>query len=101
MAETNSSDNFPPTYLHDHYVYGIAYVQSELQTTLFQARLVHSYDAFVRFVTSLNIYSFDWLLLAKEIKESQTLEIFRNIKAIPLHCSYKLCKSFIVSLGFL
>ena len=43
-----------------------------------------------------------WQNLPKEIKESQTLEIFkRNIKAIPLNCSCKLCKSFIVNLGFL
>ena len=43
-----------------------------------------------------------WQTLRKEIKESQTLEIFkRNIKAIPLPCSCKLCKSFIVNLGFL
>ena len=43
-----------------------------------------------------------WQTLPKEIKESQTLDIFkRNIKAIPLHCSCKLCKSFIVNLGFL
>ena len=43
-----------------------------------------------------------WQTLPKEIEESQTLEIFkRNIKAIPLHCSCKVCKSFIVNLGFL
>ena len=43
-----------------------------------------------------------WQTLPKEIKESQTLDIFkRNIKAILLVCSCKLCKSFIVDLGFL
>ena len=43
-----------------------------------------------------------WQNLPKEIKESQTMEIFkRNIRAIPLHCSCKLCKSFIVNLRFL
>ena len=42
-----------------------------------------------------------WQSLPKEVKESQTLEIFkRNSKAIPLNCSCKLCKSFIVNLGF-
>ena len=41
-----------------------------------------------------------WQTLPKEIKESQTLEIFkRNIKAIPLHCNCKLRKSFVVNLG--
>ena len=40
--------------------------------------------------------------LPKEIKESQSLDIFkRNIKAIPLDCSCKLCKSYIANLGFL
>jgi len=43
-----------------------------------------------------------WQNLPKEIKESQTLEIFkRNIRAIPLHCSCKLCKTFIANLRFL
>ena len=43
-----------------------------------------------------------WQNLPKEIKEPPTLEIFkRNIKAIPLHCSCNLCKSFIVNLGYL
>ena len=42
-----------------------------------------------------------WQTLPKEIKESQTLEIFkRNIKAIPFDYSCKPCKSFIVNLGF-
>ena len=43
-----------------------------------------------------------WQTLPKEIKESQTLEDFKiYIKAIPLQCSCKLCKSVIVNLGFL
>ena len=43
-----------------------------------------------------------WQSVPKEIKESQTFEIFkRNIKAIPLDCSCILCKSYIVNLGFL
>ena len=40
--------------------------------------------------------------MPKEIEESQTLKIFkRNIKAIPLNCSCKLCKSYTVNLGLL
>ena len=43
-----------------------------------------------------------WQSVPKEIKESQSLDIFkRNIKAIPLDCSCKLCKSYIANLGFL
>ena len=43
-----------------------------------------------------------WQNVPKEIKESQSLDIFkRNIKAIPLDCSCKLCKSYIANLGFL
>ena len=43
-----------------------------------------------------------WQSVPKEIKESQSLDIFkRNIKAIPLDPSCKLCKSYIVNLGFL
>ena len=43
-----------------------------------------------------------WQSVPKEIKEPQSLDIFRrNIKAIPLDCSCKLCKSYIVNLGFL
>ena len=43
-----------------------------------------------------------WQSVPKEIKESQSLDIFkRNIKAIPLDCSCKLCKSYITNLGFL
>ena len=43
-----------------------------------------------------------WQTLPREIKESQRLETFkRNIKVIPLHCSCKVCNSFIVDLGFL
>jgi len=43
-----------------------------------------------------------WQNLPKEIKESQTLEIFkRNIRAIPLRYNCKLCKTFIVNLRFL
>ena len=42
-----------------------------------------------------------WQSVPEEIQESQTLEIFkRNIKAIPLDCSCKLCKSCIVNFGF-
>ena len=40
-------------------------------------------------------------ILLKEINESQALEIFkRNFRAIPIDCSCKLCKSYIVHLGF-
>jgi len=60
----------------DHYEYDIVYVQSELQTTLFQARLVHSYDAIVQFVTSWNFFSSDWLLLAISQKKSNKLKLF-------------------------
>ena len=43
-----------------------------------------------------------WQNLPKEIKEPQTLEIFkRNIRAIPLRYNCKLCKTFIVNLRFL
>ena len=43
-----------------------------------------------------------WQTLPKEIKEFQTLEIFkRNIKAITLDCSCKFYKSFVVNLGIL
>ena len=43
-----------------------------------------------------------WQSVPKEIKESQSLDIFkRNIKAILLDCSCKLCKSYIANLGFL
>ena len=43
-----------------------------------------------------------WQSVPKEIKESQSLDIFkRNIKAIPLDCSCKLCKSYIAKLSFL
>ena len=44
-----------------------------------------------------------WQTLPKEIKESQSLEIFkRNIKSIKtLDCSCKLCKDFVPNLGFL
>ena len=44
-----------------------------------------------------------WQTLPREIKESQSLEIFkRNIKTIrPFDCSCKLCKNFITNLGFL
>ena len=43
-----------------------------------------------------------WQSVLKEIKESQSLDIFkRNIKAIPLDCSCRLCKSYLVNLGFL
>ena len=44
-----------------------------------------------------------WQTLPREIKESQSLEIFkRNIKSIKMFdCSCKLCKSFIPNLGFL
>ena len=43
-----------------------------------------------------------WQSVPKEIKESQSLDIFkRNIMAIPLNCSCKLCKSYIVNLGLL
>ena len=43
-----------------------------------------------------------WQIVPKEIKETQSLDIFkRNIKAIPLDYSCKLCKSYIVNLGFL
>ena len=39
-----------------------------------------------------------WQSVPKEIKESQSLEIFkRNTKAIPFDCSCKLCKGY---LGF-
>ena len=42
-----------------------------------------------------------WQSMPKEIKESQSLDIFkRNIKAIPLDCSCKLCNSYILNLGF-
>ena len=37
-----------------------------------------------------------WQSVPKEIKVSQSLDIFkRNIKVIPLDCSCKLCKSYI------
>ena len=44
-----------------------------------------------------------WQALPREIKESQSLEIFkRNIKTIrSFNCSCKLCKTFITNLGFL
>ena len=44
-----------------------------------------------------------WQTLPREIKESQSLEIFkRNIKTIrTFDCSCKLCKNFITNLGFL
>ena len=43
-----------------------------------------------------------WQSVPKEIKESQSLDIFKgNIKAIPLDCSCKVCKSYIANLGFL
>ena len=44
-----------------------------------------------------------WQTLPKEIKESQSLEIFkRNFKSIEtLDCSCKLCKDFVPNLGFL
>ena len=44
-----------------------------------------------------------WQTLPREIKESQSLEIFkRNIKTIrSFNCSCKLCKNFITNLGFL
>ena len=44
-----------------------------------------------------------WQTLPREIKESQSLEIFkRNIKSIKsFNCSCKLCKTFILNLGFL
>ena len=44
-----------------------------------------------------------WQTLPREIKESQSMEIFkRNIKTIrTFDCSCKLCKNFITNLGFL
>ena len=43
-----------------------------------------------------------WQSVPKEIKASQSLDIFkRNIKAIPLDCSCKLCKCYILNLGSL
>ena len=43
-----------------------------------------------------------WQTLPKEIEESQKLEVFeKNSKDIPLDCSCKLCKTFIVRLRFL
>ena len=43
-----------------------------------------------------------WQSVPKEIKESQSLDMFkRNSKAIPLDCSCTLCKSYIATLGFL
>ena len=44
-----------------------------------------------------------WQTLPREIKESQSLEIFkRNIKTIrSFNCSCILCKTFITNLGFL
>ena len=43
-----------------------------------------------------------WQTMPQEIEESQNLEVFdRNIKSITIECSCKLCKSFIVNLGFL
>ena len=44
-----------------------------------------------------------WQTLPREIKESQSLESFkRNIKSIKaFNCSCKLCKTYILNLGFL
>ena len=44
-----------------------------------------------------------WQTLPREIKESQSLEIFkRNIRTIKsFDCSRKLCENFITNLGFL
>ena len=42
-----------------------------------------------------------WQSVPKEIKESQSLDVFkRNINAIPVDCSCKLWKSYIANLGF-
>ena len=62
--------------------------------------------------TRMNSYGIDtirfigqrlWQTLPKEIKESQSLEIFkRTIKSIKtLDCRCKLCKDFVPNLGFL